>query len=87
MTRLPPRLLSPTLASAMNPAVLSPSPVLPAAPAAHPSAASAWEEICRGMGIAPLPPGDSATLQPWTEEETAAFERAIEETCERVEVL
>ncbi len=50
-----------------------------------PSAAAAWDEICRGMGITPLTTEEAANLPPWTDEEADAFERTINEAFEQIE--
>ena len=49
------------------------------------SAAAAWDEICRGMGISIVTAEEAANLPPWTEEEAAAFERAINESGEQID--
>ena len=49
------------------------------------SATAAWDEICRGMGIAPLTAEEAADLPPWTEEDANAFERTINEAFEQIE--
>ena len=41
--------------------------------------------MCREMGIERLSPEEAANLPPWTEEEAAAFERAVADTGERIE--
>ena len=49
------------------------------------NAGEAWDEICRLMGLDPAKLPDAASLPPWTEEEADAFERAINDTGERIE--
>lgn len=44
-----------------------------------PPAAEVWDAICRGIGIERLSPEEATALPPWTEEEAAAFERAVME--------
>ncbi len=68
----------------MSATTIPPSPATAAVPVTM-SAAAAWDEICRGMGIVPLTEEEAANLPPWTEEEAAAFERAINEACEQIE--
>lgn len=54
------------------------SPARPALPTG-PRAAEVWDEICRGMGIKRLSPEEAAARPPRTEEQAAAFERAVAE--------
>lgn len=62
---------------------------LPLAPAAKlpagASAAQAWDEICRGLGVDPLPAPEMENLTPWNDQEADAFERTIQEAFEQVE--
>lgn len=65
--------------------IIDSAPSSPAKVPATLSAAAAWDEICRGMGIVPLSEEDAANLPPWTEEEAAAFERAVNESGEQID--
>lgn len=67
---------------------MSTSP-LPLAPAAKlptgASAAQAWDEICRGLGVDPFSMPKMENPPPWNDQEADAFERTIQEAFEQVE--
>ena len=69
----------------MSAAVNPDAAALPALGPTVQPAEAVLRQIGQAMGLEAAPTEQLAGLLPWSQEEAAAFERAIEEVCEQIE--